>query len=456
MRQNAYQLLWICILVTACLIFLCDVLRVHRINSFREVQNILLTTSRPTDGSHCRIYNASHHQCLPNVLIIGASKAGTTTLVNYLRQLRRVHFVDRRLTKNDNHTEVHRFDRASYGRAWKSIELLHEWASSPIIQNKNDIVIHYTPHYLFAPTVPFEMNSFYPHTQDIKFIVSIRDPVDRMWSSYWFKNSHLFHGEDKGTMKEFREVIQSQICEREDYELCMIAQFDASGLFSEVRNLPADSASISYSFQFNRSTSIRYLTYLSAFAELWLVCPEKIDRTTNIYASHPTTQCVHVPSLTPTLLLFYREIFDAMTRKCFGSMLRAKQLGLRHIEKSIYYDQILRWFLNFSPGQFVFLSLSDIASSPRQMLSQLFHDMHVDDIVCEKIKKAEPERVEVEGVEEMCDPLDIIDYDNLTRLSKPNRKSSNVELSDADKLSLRVYFEPYDTFLHRVVSSSST
>ena len=71
-----------------------------------------------------------------------------------------------------------------------------EWASSPLIplekiRKNRTIIIHYTPHYLYAPTVPFESKDFYPHSNRIKFVVILRDPLERSLSSYWFHNSHL-------------------------------------------------------------------------------------------------------------------------------------------------------------------------------------------------------------------------------------------------------------------------
>ena len=47
----------------------------------------------------CRQYNASHVQCLPNVMLIGASKSGTTSLVSQLSHLQNVKFVQRKIHK---------------------------------------------------------------------------------------------------------------------------------------------------------------------------------------------------------------------------------------------------------------------------------------------------------------------------------------------------------------------
>lgn len=82
------------------------------------------------------------------------------------------------------------------------VELADEWASSPIIPVKGGSsmsIIHYTPHYLYAPTVPFELPElFRGYIEETKFIVALRDPIQRSESSYWFKNSRIFKGVDQG------------------------------------------------------------------------------------------------------------------------------------------------------------------------------------------------------------------------------------------------------------------
>ena len=93
---------------------------------------------------------------------------------------------------------MHRFDRNTYGYSIKHIELLDEYASSPLLLSPtNYTLIHYTPHYLYAPTVPFEMKRFYPEPESIKFIVMLRQPINRALSSYWFLKSHMFAKDNK-------------------------------------------------------------------------------------------------------------------------------------------------------------------------------------------------------------------------------------------------------------------
>jgi hypothetical protein len=153
------------------------------------------------------------------VILIGASKCGTTSLVDFLSQHQNIKFVNRRIHKDDKHKEVHRFDRNTFGLANKAIELADEWASSPIVPNENTTVVHYTPHYLYAPTVPYEMKRFYPHASRLKFVVILREPLARAWSSYWFHNSHLLQeGVDKGK----RRLHRYKKCTCHDGTTCVL------------------------------------------------------------------------------------------------------------------------------------------------------------------------------------------------------------------------------------------
>jgi hypothetical protein len=182
--------------------------------------------------------------------MIGASKTGTTTLIDYFLALpNTVSLVSRKLSQPDKHHEIHRFDRSNYHRAWKYIELLHEWTVAPILpkaQVSNTLRVHYTPHYLFDPYVADRIASF--HSEEVQeaidhrinsfeqlsavsaevdlagpenlfkatngyvgssqFLILLRDPVDRLVSSYWFKQSHLFHGEDQGSKAQLMDFIE--------------------------------------------------------------------------------------------------------------------------------------------------------------------------------------------------------------------------------------------------------
>ncbi len=110
---------------------------------------------------------------LPNLLIIGAAKAGTTTLYDLLIGHKNVYmsFVK----------EPMFFSRDDYfqrGLGWYAETFFAESEAYPIRGEA-------TPHYLYwADKVAPRIRESLPDHQ-IKFIVILRDPVDRAYSWYW-------------------------------------------------------------------------------------------------------------------------------------------------------------------------------------------------------------------------------------------------------------------------------
>jgi hypothetical protein len=205
------------------------ILSVHRFSNLREILAAVHTMTLPVVQGYprCRHLNATHFKCLPNVFFIGASKCGTTTLIEYLDQLPGIALANRHITVRDHHREVHRFDRNTYAYAWKFLELAEEWASAPIVSDPSTAVVHYTPHYLYAPTVPYDLRAFYPEDgpHPPKFIVLLRDPVARALSSYWFSQSRLFGDKlDRGSMSEFVALAHGETRSRERFDACIASQ----------------------------------------------------------------------------------------------------------------------------------------------------------------------------------------------------------------------------------------
>ena len=101
----------------------------------------------------------------PDVLIIGASKCGTTSLFHYLQQHPSV---ARARTK-----EVHYFDLHFHrGRHWYRGQFPHR---------PNELKLEATPYYLFHPAVPKRAADLIP---EAKLIVIMREPVTRAYSQY--------------------------------------------------------------------------------------------------------------------------------------------------------------------------------------------------------------------------------------------------------------------------------
>jgi len=315
--RHAPTLVGVATAIAVTLVGLIFIYHVHRIRTVADVLKIHDVLSKPNDGPRCKRHNGTHYVCLPNVFLIGASKCGTTSLLDYLLQDPRVAHVRRRITPTDHHREVHRFDRQSYAWAWPAVELADEWASSPVVADKAAAVVHYTPHYLYAPTVPFEMRRFYPQPETLKFIVSLREPVARALSSYWFQHSHLLRGADGGSVADFEALARGEMQARRRYDRCMADQLQRHRATIDRRSVGSDSSGF-------------------------------------------RTNDAHYAALTV----------------CFGGELRSRRLGSRHIDKGIYHDQIQRWWANFPRANFHFISLEQWARNAsaeyHRLLSFLF------------------------------------------------------------------------------------
>jgi hypothetical protein len=133
---------------------------------------------------------------LPNFLIIGASKCGTTSLYYYLIQHPSVVPA---LTK-----EAHFFDQTyRMGLAWyrgfSSTKLAKYYSTK--ITKKGVITGEATPCYIFHPHAPSRVFKTVP---DAKLIVLLRNPVDRAYSYY---HHNLRRGLES---LSFEEAIESE------------------------------------------------------------------------------------------------------------------------------------------------------------------------------------------------------------------------------------------------------
>ncbi len=327
----------------------------HRV---RDVHALVNAVHQPVYNERCRVHNATHFQCMPNILFIGASKCGTTSIMSYLMKHQNISHVNRRIHP-DKHKEVHRFDRDTYNLAIKEIELADELASSPIVRHPDTSVIHYTPHYLYAPTVPFAVKEFYPYWNELKFIIILRDPIERALSSYWFKNSHLFHaGGDRGSLEEFQIMANSEIADRLNYEKCMAS-------------FPKD-AKLDASYSLTHTNGI---SFIMRYLQIIMRKPVK-------YLLDPTNSLVDsVPIQTDKQSQHLLQL-----KRCFGASIQSKTLGLRHVDKSIYVDQLFRWYLNFPSTNFYILTLEEWEQDPVGQYTQLLKFINPNYYVSEEGK----------------------------------------------------------------------
>lgn len=124
------------------------------------LRNVVWTYGRATSGI----------RPLPDFLIIGAQKAGTTALYSYLRRhpgitgpsWKEVSFFDRHYTRGEGWYRGH-FPNA-----------LRTWLAKPIVGEAS-------PSYLFHPLAPARVAAL---LLDVRLIALLRDPVDRALSHY--------------------------------------------------------------------------------------------------------------------------------------------------------------------------------------------------------------------------------------------------------------------------------
>lgn len=108
---------------------------------------------------------------LPNFIIIGAMKSGTTSLARYLGSHPEVFMATQK--------EVHFFDR--------HYDLGAEWYMTQFADVKDEVAVgEATPGYMSSDGVIEKMAKLVP---DAKLIAVLRNPVDRAYSAYWHQRA---------------------------------------------------------------------------------------------------------------------------------------------------------------------------------------------------------------------------------------------------------------------------
>jgi hypothetical protein len=146
---------------------------------------------------------------LPNFLIIGAQKAATTWLAKcisghpdlFLTPIKETHFFN------------HEFDRglAWYERHFKA------WSGQPLVGEA-------TPGYLSYPQTPQRIKEVLGN--ELKFIISLRHPVNRAYSAYW----HYVSRGDIPADIDFRTAFR----EGESYNLTRLGLYERGAYYTHL------------------------------------------------------------------------------------------------------------------------------------------------------------------------------------------------------------------------------
>ena len=137
-------------------------------------------------------------RALPDFLIIGAQKGGTSSLFHLLTQHPQIHPLDLKVK------EVHYFDRE---RNYKKGELWYR-AHFPLRDtiNPGELVGEATPGYLFSPIAAKRIQKDLPNA---KLICLLRNPTERAISHYFMSIRHK---------KDLRPVMETMLDDKSQYK----------------------------------------------------------------------------------------------------------------------------------------------------------------------------------------------------------------------------------------------
>ena len=151
----------------------------------------------------------------PYFLIIGAQRAGTTSLWNYLRNCPQL----APAIPTDEYWFV--FPDGRIGKYWPHNQPLKESRFFTYLYDGKNIDVYEklfaadksgfeaSVEYLHLPGVAERIAGVY---DDLKFVVMLRDPVDRAWSQYWHEVNF-----NKGEPLAFEDAICRDVESIEDY-----------------------------------------------------------------------------------------------------------------------------------------------------------------------------------------------------------------------------------------------
>jgi hypothetical protein len=166
-----------------------------------------------------------HARILPGFLIIGAQRAGTTSLFHYLSRHPDVATPSRGEPTVRWYKELHFFDETYWrGLDWyRSFFPLEATRRLARLRGHDLIAGEATPYYLLHPAVPARVAASLP---DVRCIVLLRDPVERAYSHYQLMRRK---GWESLSFEEALEAERERVAGTEKYLMDERPQLDESG-----------------------------------------------------------------------------------------------------------------------------------------------------------------------------------------------------------------------------------
>ena len=140
---------------------------------------------------------------LPNFIIVGAGKSGTESMYYYLKQHPEVYMSP---TKETNFFalfgEAANFQGPPDTMNDYSISDMEEYKAQFAGVASEKAIGEASPLYLYTPEAPVNIKQTLP---EAKIVVILRNPVDRAFSCYLFKRSHMTE-----TMDDFEQALEAE------------------------------------------------------------------------------------------------------------------------------------------------------------------------------------------------------------------------------------------------------
>jgi len=174
---------------------------------------IIMKTFDTTQSSVKKLYRAMTNpiRLMPDFIIIGTQRGGTTSLYNYLTEHPNI--------ASASTKEVHFFDKNfAKGLTWYRAQFPSTVQKYYVerIRKQDFITGEASPYYLLHPHVPKRVAAIMPH---VKLIILLRNPVDRAYSQYYHEVElghetlsfeEAIQREEERTGKEAEKLAQNE------------------------------------------------------------------------------------------------------------------------------------------------------------------------------------------------------------------------------------------------------
>ncbi len=235
-----------------------------------EVRSLLRTLKRHTPATLKKVLRSAvrehavrtaNQRVLPNFLIVGTKRGGTTSLWNWLSRhpaVMPMHPAVQQI-KSPHYFDIN-FDR---GPDWYRSHFPAQWTVDRLAQRLGcpPGIGEASPYYMFHPQAPARISELVP---DVKLVILLRDPVKRAYSNYWERL-----GSGAETLPTFREAIDAE----------------PERLRGEVERLEADSSY--YSAHHDNHSYLARGRYLEQLERIYRYFPEDqvlVLRSEDLYA----------------------------------------------------------------------------------------------------------------------------------------------------------------------------